>query len=77
MLTIENKFELNQIVYARRVDNAVVVGDLCMIRALVSSDNKTPSVQYTIQFTNGKNARSEVFDESQIFSTAEEAFKVA
>lgn len=76
MLTINNKFELNQNVYAKRVDNSVICGEVCLIHYSLSNENKTPSLQYTIRLTNGKNARTETFDEGYLFSAANDAFMV-
>ena len=75
-INVENKFELNQVVYAKKEDNSLVRGEVQYISSVMSNDNKTPKLRYGVQMTNGKNIRTIEFGGDCVFATAEDAFGV-
>jgi hypothetical protein len=75
-ITIENKFELNQAVYAKQENNSIVRGEIQWISTMLSNDSKFPKLNYGIELKNGKNIRTVAFSCSNVFATADDAFGI-
>ena len=75
MLTIENKFEIGQVVFMRRADKSVVSGKVTSVGATITGSHT--SITYATEMVDGNNIRTGQFFEADVFATADDAFKVA
>lgn len=75
--TVQNKFELGQVVYMRKSDKSVITGRISAVKAVFSGFFKDGMIEYIItQIVNGKEERTLCFLESDVFADANDAFVI-